>query len=245
MKRVALIGASGGIGMGLLSALLQRSDIEAIFATYHRSMGATSVGHIKSQGLEASISWSKLDASDETAVADWMGSIGRLDWLINCVGMLHDDNHGPEKGIHAFTPDHFISSIQINTLPTLLLAKYARDLLKDAPEPVFVSISARVGSISDNHLGGWYSYRASKAALNMVLKCLSIEWARTAKNIRVAALHPGTTDTRLSKPFQKNLPAGQLFSCETSAEYLMSQIETLKDRPSGQFIAYDGQEIPW
>ena len=133
----------------------------------------------------------------------------------------------------------------INCLPTLLLAKYARNILKDSESGVFATVSARVGSISDNSLGGWYSYRASKAALNMTLKCLSIEWARNAKNVRVAAMHPGTTDSRLSKPFQVNVPQSKLFSPSKTAGLLVQQITQLHDYPSGRFIAYDGEEIPW
>lgn len=245
MKSIAVVGASGGIGAAVVEALARRNDVQAIHATYFQSPAAGSIANISGFAGKVSINWSELDATDDEAVAAWMLSIGEIDWLINCAGMLHTATHGPEKSIASFDSEHFAKSVQINTLPTLLLAKHAKAALKESSQAVFVTISARVGSISDNRLGGWYSYRASKAALNMVLKCLSIEWERTAKNIRVAALHPGTTDSRLSKPFQKNVPENKLFSCEKTAGLLVSQIQSLQNKPSGIFIAYDGEEIPW
>ncbi|MFK7892995.1 MAG: SDR family NAD(P)-dependent oxidoreductase [Granulosicoccus sp.] len=245
MKSVAIVGGSGGIGAGIAQVLAQRDDISDIHTTYHQSPLAGSLGSDGSVGAKAKLHSVKLDATDEEAVAYWLRSMGSVDWLINCVGMLHDQKNGPEKTITAFDTAHFNKSLEINTLPTLLLGKYAKNLLKDSPHGVFATISARVGSISDNRLGGWYSYRASKAALNMVLKCLSIEWGLSAKNIRVAALHPGTTDTRLSKPFQKHVAADKLFSCEKTATLLVEQIESLALKPSGRFVAYDGEEIPW
>ena len=251
MRTVAIVGASGGIGAALTAALAARDDIETVHATYNSSpvdSGAGNDGSVDSDsGSSATtdVRWSQLDASDEDSVRAWLDTVDKVDWLINCVGMLHDKQHGPEKSISALEPEHFAKSMSVNCLPTLLLAKHAHAVLKKSEQGVFATISARVGSISDNGLGGWYSYRASKAALNMSLKCLSIEWARNAKNIRVAALHPGTTDSELSKPFQKNVPEGKLFSAEKTAGLLIEQIEQLHTGPSGVFIAYDGEEIPW
>ena len=174
-----------------------------------------------------------------------MGGVGELDWLINCVGVLRIGDRGPEKTIGQLEPEHFMRSVEVNCLPTLLLGRHAADALKGSERGVFAAVSARVGSIADNGLGGWYSYRASKAALNMSLKCLAIEWGRTRKNIRVAALHPGTTDTRLSRPFQSNVPEGKLFTPAFTAERLLERVDSLHDGPSGRFLAWDGEEIPW
>lgn len=242
---VAIVGASGGIGAALLDQLAVRGDVAVIHATFYHSPQASSLGSIASFGAQTRVSWSQLDASDDISVKTWLDSIGPVDWIINCVGMLHDQKQGPEKTIRTFNVDHFTASINTNCLPTLLLAKYALPVLRDSSNAVFATISARVGSIEDNQLGGWYSYRASKAALNMSLKGLSIEWQRVARNIRVLALHPGTTDSRLSKPFQKNVPAGKLFSPEKTAGLLLEQIGLAQNYPSGRFIAYDGEEIPW
>ena len=245
MLTVAIVGASGGIGAAILENLASRHDVSLIYATYHHSLAGGSVGSAAGYASDTEIRWSKLDARDDEEVRQWMLSVSRADWLINCAGMLSDGSHGPEKTISAFTAEHFDNSMAINCLPSLLLGKYARDVLKDADKGVFATISARVGSIGDNHLGGWYSYRASKAALNMALKCLSVEWARNAKSVRVVALHPGTTDSRLSKPFQKNVPEGKLFPPEKTARLLIEQLEQLHEHESGRFIAYDGEEIPW
>ena len=244
MRTVAIVGASGGIGAAMTRALAARDDIATVHATHHSSPAGKEEGD-ESDSADAKVSWSQLNATDEDAVRDWLKSVGEVDWIINCVGMLHDEQNGPEKSITALAPEHFQKSMAVNCLPTLLLAKFARANLKSAEQGVFATISAKVGSITDNGLGGWYSYRASKAALNMSLKCLSIEWARNAKNIRVAALHPGTTDSELSEPFQKNVPDGKLFSPEKTAGLLIEQIEQLHAGPSGVFIAYDGEEIPW
>ena len=130
-------------------------------------------------------------------------------------------------------------------MSSLLLAKYAGPKLKRSERGIFAALSAKVGSIEDNRLGGWYSYRASKAAANMVLKNLSIEWQRTAPNIRVLALHPGTTDTNLSRPFQSRVKPEKLFSPEKVAELLLKQLDQSHANPSGRFIAYDGEELPW
>ncbi len=244
VKRVAILGGSGGIGAALIDLLLTRDDVEQVQAT--RRAAPEGTGPHRTKEEEAGhLRWSEFDASDELAVKSWVQGLGKIDWLINCVGMLHDQSHGPEKSIGTLDPEHFMRSMQVNTLPTLLLAKYALPALRHSPVAVFATISARVGSISDNRLGGWYSYRSSKAALNMSLKCLSIEWARTASNIRVVALHPGTTDTALSVPFQRNVPQGKLFPADKTARLLVEQIEGLHDQASGRFIAYDGEEIPW
>ena len=245
MKTVAIVGASGGIGAAMLAELTDRDDVAVIHATYYQSPASSSLGSIANFGNSTEVHWSALDATDESQVAHWVESIGSIDWLINCAGMLHDQSNSPEKAIRDFDPVHFHKSMSINCLPTLLLGKYARGALKDSPQSIFATVSARVGSIADNRLGGWYSYRSSKSALNMALKCLSIEWARTMKNLRVVALHPGTTDSRLSKPFQSSVPEGKLFSTKKTAGLLIAQLDQLHEQPSGQFIAYDGEVIPW
>ena len=248
MKAVAVVGAGGGIGRALVAALAARDDVDVVHAAHHRSLaggasaGAGAAG--RGDGAARTVA-AKLDATDEDAVAAWLGGIERLDWLINCAGMLHDAEHGPEKSIRQFEPEHFANSVRINALPTLLLAKHAHELLKASERGAFATVSARVGSIADNGLGGWYSYRASKAALNMALKCLAIEWARSAKSVRVAALHPGTTDTALSEPFRQNVPDGKLFPPEKTAGHLLARMDELHDGPSGRFLAWDGEEIPW
>ena len=130
-------------------------------------------------------------------------------------------------------------------MPTLLLAKYLHGSFRHGRPSVFATVSAKVGSIEDNRLGGWYSYRASKAALNMCLKTLAIEWARTLPNVAVTALHPGTTDTALSRPFQRHVPPQHLFSPSQSVDYLLEVLDGLIPAQSGRFLAFDGEVLPW
>ena len=159
--------------------------------------------------------------------------------------MLHTQEKGPEKNLSSLDADFFQQTITVNTLPSLLLAKYFTPKLKCSTAPKFATISAKVGSISDNQLGGWYSYRASKAALNMFLKTMSIEWQRMVKHGTVLSLHPGTTDTALSAPFQTNVPEGKLFTPERVAKDLLGLLEKATPQDSGAFWAYDGTLLPW
>jgi len=239
--RVALIGASGGIGAALLKTLAMATDVEHISATY---CDGPPVGE-QSSRRDTSVTWSQLDASDENAVIAWANELGDIDWLINTAGLLHDGNHRPEKSLQEFDPKFFQQNLDVNCLPTLLLAKHAGPCLRRSKSAIFATLSAKVGSISDNQLGGWVSYRASKAALNMALKCIAIEWQRTQKTTRVLALHPGTTDTPLSAPFQKNVASDKLFSPQKTATLLMTQLREAHAYPSGRFIGYGGHELPW
>jgi NAD(P)-dependent dehydrogenase (short-subunit alcohol dehydrogenase family) len=127
----------------------------------------------------------------------------------------------------------------------VLLAKHLVPLLRHGDRSIFATISAKVGSIGDNQLGGWYGYRASKAALNMFMRTAAIEYGRKSPNTIVALLHPGTTDTRLSQPFQRNVPPEKLFSTERTVEQLWTVLNQLGPDNSGQFFSWDGAEIPW
>lgn len=245
MIKVALVGGSGGIGAALLSQLSDRADVESIHSTYFRSPAAGSLGSIGQFGSNTTVVWSQVDVTDEQSVKQWLDEVGDVDWLINCAGFLHDTTTGPEKSIAQFETACFEKNMRVNCLPNLILAKYAALALRKSEKGIFAAITAKVGSIEDNQLGGWYSYRASKAAANMALKSVSIEWQRTAPNLRVVALHPGTTDTKLSAPFQARVAPGKLFTTEQTAAYLLAQLDQLHEFPSGRFIAYDGEELPW
>lgn len=234
--KVLILGISGGIGQALARCLCARDNVEQVIGTYHQSQ----VGfvHDKCHAIA-------LDVTDEQAVAAFAKTIDTIDWVINTVGFLSDAQQQPEKTISAFNASALARSIAINTQPTLLMAKYLKPALEKSPQAVFAAVSAKVGSISDNALGGWYSYRTSKAALNMALKTLSIEWQRVLPNCTVAVLHPGTTDTALSKPFQKNVPAHKLFSPEQTAHCLLAVLDQLHPAQTGKFWSWDGSEILW
>ncbi|WP_062260979.1 SDR family NAD(P)-dependent oxidoreductase [Endozoicomonas arenosclerae] len=236
--KVLIAGGSGGIGCALVQSILDEMPGTEIHATFHNTSPEKEL-----QSLP--VEWHKLDLTCAESVEGLSRQIGSLDWIVNTVGMLHTDEHLPEKSITQLEPAFFSRTVEVNVLPTLLLAGCFQNNLKSSDSARFVSISARVGSIGDNRLGGWYSYRASKAALNMVLKTLSNEWKRKLPNCCVAALHPGTVATHLSEPFQKNVPAEKLFSAQYSAEQLIGVIRDLTAERSGQFLAYDGTPIPW
>lgn len=234
--KIAIAGGSGGIGGGLVEKLAGRANVEMITATYHRNR--PKIHH-------PNVIWHQLDLTDEAAIREWATQIDEIDWLINAAGMLHQPAGGPEKTVRHIDPAFFLESMRINALPILLLAKHLHRAFRHGRPAVFACVSAKVGSIEDNRLGGWFSYRASKAALNMCLKTLAIEWHRTLPNVAVAALHPGTTDTTLSKPFQHNVPTGQLFTPGQSASYLLNVLDGLKPTQSGRFLAFDGELLPW
>jgi len=238
---ILVVGGSGGIGFAVVKHLLSelsRFDFLDVHvdATYHSQQPE----------LENSrLNWHKVDATNEADIDQLSKQFEKLDWLINCVGMLHTPDLGPEKNLSSIDPEFFLKNISVNTLPSLLLAKHFTPILRTSDNPKFAVVSAKVGSISDNRLGGWYSYRSSKAALNMFIKTMSIEWQRTIKKGTVLALHPGTTDTALSKPFQTNVPEGKLFESSYVAHQLVDIIRTATPDNSGHFYAYDGEQLSW
>lgn len=233
---VIVIGGSGGLGRAMVKTLLDQLPEVRVVATHHSAA-------IPFQ--QERLDWRQLDVRDSAAIEQCSSDFGRVDWIVNFVGFLHGKAGGPEKNIRALDPDFLIESIRINSLPTLLLAKHFGSALKQSPAPLLATVSARVGSIEDNRLGGWYSYRISKAALNMALKTLSIEWKHSHPKGCVAALHPGTNDTALSKPFQANVAPQNLFKPEYTTSMLLQLLTQLDPARSGNFWAWDGETIPW
>jgi len=234
--KVLIIGGSGGIGSALIHLFLNTQPETIIYATYR-----TSKPHIEN----ARVNWFKVDVSSEHDIRSLADSITTLDTVINTAGILHLPNSQPEKSITEFNADFFYLNILTNVIPTIHIAKYFSTHLKSKQNTHFVSISARIGSIEDNKIGGWISYRCSKAALNMALKTISVEWRYKLPNCCVFAFHPGTTDTHLSKLFQKNVPANKLFTPEYVAQCLVDLLSTTTPTDSGEFFSYDGKKIPW
>jgi len=235
-QTLIVAGASGGLGAALVDALLTRFPGARIFASYYRS---------RARREHPRLNWRQLDLRDAAAIEQWSASFTRVDWIVNAAGYLHGSHGGPEKNIRAVDSDFLLENIRINTLPSLLLAKHFGTALKQSPAPVFATISAKVGSIEDNRLGGWYSYRISKAALNMALKTLSIEWRHSHPRGCVAALHPGTNDTALSRPFQSNVAAEDLFEPHYTAGMFVDLLSRLGPADSGRFWAWNGEILPW
>lgn len=164
------------------------------------------------------------------------------DLIIIATGLLHREGKGPEKSLRELEPDWMIENYRINAVGPALIAKHFLPLMPRNRRTYFAVVSARVGSISDNRLGGWHSYRASKAALNMLVRNLAIEWQRKNPNSIIVSIHPGTVETRLSAPFQGN-PAHPRFAPETAAKQIISTLEGLTPEHSGQLISYDGTVI--
>jgi NAD(P)-dependent dehydrogenase (short-subunit alcohol dehydrogenase family) len=164
------------------------------------------------------------------------------DLVFVATGLLHKDAHGPEKSLRELDPDWMMLNYRINAIGPALIAKHFLPLMPKDRRTCFAALSARVGSISDNRLGGWHSYRASKAALNMLIRNLAIEWHRKNPASIVVGLHPGTVETRLSAPFKAN-PAHERFDAPKAAKQLLSVLEGLKPEQSGQLYAYDGALI--
>jgi len=234
--RIIVVGGSGAIGQAMVSQLLTCFPLTRVHATYHLS--ATPQDRERLQ-------WYQLDVRDPEQIMSFSKGFDHVDWIINCAGYLHGEHGGPEKSIKSIDADFLIENIKINTLPTLHLAKNFSSALKKSKKPKLATVSARVGSIEDNRLGGWYSYRISKAALNMALKTLSIEWKHSHPQGCVAALHPGTNDSPLSKPFQINVAPENLFDPAYTASCFVRLLTRLDTANSGEFRAWDETTIPW
>ena len=234
--KVLIVGGSGGIGKAMVKQIQESYPDATVHATYW---------HHFPQDRQEKIQWHALDVTNEAEIKQLSEQLTELDWIINCVGILHTQDKGPEKSLQSLDIDFFQHNLTLNTLPSIMLAKHFAKALTQSHSARFAVISARVGSIADNKLGGWYSYRASKAALNMFLKTLSIEWQRTMKHGVVLSLHPGTTDTPLSQPFQQSVPKDKLFTPEYVANSLLPIIANATPAQTGRFFAYDGTELPW
>ena len=227
---VAIFGCSGAIGKALCIEYINKPNIDNIIA-YSRS------GEEFENNLIKSI---KVDYCNEQSLAEAASSLQiKLDIIIVAIGAL--DN--PEKSIRDLSADKFLDMFNANTIPTALIAKYYLPCLYRDRITKFASISARVGSIQDNELGGWYSYRASKSALNMILKGLSIEQQRSNHDSIIFGLHPGTVDSKLSRPFQKKNK--KYFSPEFSAKKLVNVIDTKTVDDNGKIFAWDNTIIPY
>ncbi len=243
-----VVGATQGIGLGFVKRMLQEEAIATIFATYRTPAASGELLALAENNPERLICIA-LDVAHESQIAELVQTIQtitrQLHWVVNCVGMLHDGALQPEKSLRQINAEQLLQYFQVNSISAALLAKHLLPLLKHRQRSIFASISAKVGSIGDNQLGGWYGYRASKAALNMLMKTAALEYSRKSPNTIIALLHPGTTDTRLSEPFQRNVPPEKLFSIERTVNQLWTVLNQLEPIDSGQFFSWDGTALPW
>lgn len=236
-----VIGASGGIGAALVSALSERPGPGRIYAASRNPR----------EDARENVVPIQLDLENESTIeyaANQTVKSGPLHLVIVATGVLHDGAVQPvvtpEKSWSALNADQMKQVFAINTIGPALVAKHFLPLLDRNRRSVFAALSARVGSISDNRLGGWYGYRASKSALNMIIKTLAIELSRRNREAICIGLHPGTVDSRLSAPFQNNVAADKLFAPDLAATQLLEVVDQVRSEQSGRLLAWNGLEIP-
>ena len=236
MQQAIIFGASGGIGQALAQAIIASGTYDHVW-TGSRSAAALPGA--------TPFAFDLTDEASIAAAAAQIGAQGPVHLAIIATGMLHDGAIQPEKSWRALDPAAMARSYAINTIGPALIGKHILPLLPRDERAIFAALSARVSSIRDNRLGGWHSYRAAKAALNMLIVNFALELARTRPQAIAAGLHPGTVDSALSTPFKKTVAPGHLFSPATSAAHLLRVIEGLTPADSGQLFAWDGVPIPF
>ena len=235
-RTAAVFGASGGIGAALVRALSQRG-VETIYAGSRKADTPTAAGVIPF----------RFDLTDEARIASAAAAMrgNPPELIIVATGVLTlSDGTGPERTYKRLDSAVMGEVFALNTIGPAMIAKHLLPLFPRDRRAVFAALSARVGSISDNGLGGWHSYRASKAALNMLLKNFAIELGRTHEQAVVVGLHPGTVDSALSEPFQSGLPDGQLTEPTDAAANLLGVLDRLGPDDSGKVFDWKGEEIP-
>ncbi len=241
-----VVGASGGIGRAVLQCYLQDARFAHVFAV---SRGPCPDDF---SCYRERLHWLRSDYSEESIasvtrdITHALAGMGiALRSIVISNGILHSGDLQPEKALEKVSGDAMATVFAANVIvPALWVSHLARQLQRSALCNIAV-LSARVGSISDNRLGGWYSYRTAKAALNMFLQTAAIEYARRAPGVKLVAFHPGTTDTALSRPFQKGVPEGKLFAPAFVAQRLVALLQALEPDGKLSFLDWDGKTVPW
>ena len=234
MNNIVIFGATGAIGNALLSKL----------ATDYPNAKISAFSQQEVIGKLTNVDYGQINYDDESSIDAISNKFEKnLDLVFVATGILHTQDLSPEKSLKQVSSGNFQSLFAANTIFPALVAKYFIPKLNNKYKSILAVISARVGSISDNKLGGWYAYRMSKAALNMFVKTASIETQRLNKSAMIVALHPGTVESNLSKPFQARVSEGKLFSAEYSADKLLQVLDNLTINDTGKCFAWDGREI--
>jgi NAD(P)-dependent dehydrogenase (short-subunit alcohol dehydrogenase family) len=245
---VALVtGASAGIGLALCRQLLGNAHVACVLAVSRSACDAASLDDLQRihgerlQRVGADLSTDPGIA----AVAHAAQRLGSVDLVLSAAGLLHDARIAPEKAIEQVTRAALERSFALNAFAPVLLARALMPWLCGGTPAVFASLSARVGSIGDNRAGGWYAYRAAKAAQNQLLRTFSIEWRRRNPRGTCLILHPGTVETALSEPFRSRVPAERLSTPDAAAARLLRLVSRATPADTGRFMAWDGEEVPW
>ena len=227
--RALVFGAGGGLGAAFAAELGAHPRVAAVHAA----------------ARSAAPPWA-FDLKDEAsieAVAKAAAAEGPLDLVLVATGVLHGPALRPEKTWRSLDAAALAEAFAINATGPALIAKHTLGLLRRDAKSAFACLSARVGSIEDNRLGGWHAYRASKAALNMLVRSCAVELHQRNPGALCVALHPGTVDTRLSQPFQGGVDPDKLFTPTMSARALLGVLDRLTPADSGRLFAWDGQPI--
>ena len=240
-------GASRGLGLEMVRQLLAGG--ESVVATCRDVAKAIALRELAADVGQARLRILTLDLHDEAsmqaaaaAATEWDIELVRL---INVAGLLHDGDLGPERKLDEVQLSSLRRVFEVNAFGPLLVAKAFAPLLRADGRAVLANVSARVGSIGDNRMGGWYAYRASKTAQNMFTKNLAIELGRRRKELVVLAVHPGTVATDLSAPFASRLGPDRRFPVERGAAQVLAVIDRATRDDHGKFFAWDGSEIEW
>jgi len=238
-----VVGASRGIGLAITKALLANTQVKRVVASYRQPVTASELLALDDERLHRV----QLDVTEATDIQQLVQLIkhleGRPDFVIHCAGILHEKGIQPEKALNQCDAATLRRVFEVNSIGPLMLARALIPLMPRSRTAHFTVLSAMVGSIADNRLGGWYAYRASKAALNQFMRTLSIECRRTHPGLCITSIHPGTTDTELSRPFQANVKAGKLYTPEQSARRILRVVGKSAADQSGQFVNWDGEPI--
>jgi len=236
-----VVGAAGGLGAACVDALAAGAGCSHLLALSRKPPPEPAQGQV-------TIVLAPIDLELEPSIAQAAAQAAALPpirLVIVATGLLHAaDGLSPEKSMRALDAAAMHRLFADKAIGPALVAQHFMPLMPRQGRVVFAAVSARVGSISDNRLGGWYGYRASKAALNQLIRTLSIEWSRTAKDSICIGLHPGTVDTALSAPFQGNVSQGGLFTPAQSASALLQVLDQLTPAQTGRVFAWDGREVP-
>ncbi len=221
-----VVGAEGGIGRALVDRLHADPAVVRVHGFGRRTVPA-------------------IELADEASIAAAAATAQGSRLVIVATGMLHGQGRGPEKRLADLDPATLAQAFAVNAIGPVLVLKHFAPQLPREGKAVLAVLTARVGSISDNRSGGWYGYRAAKAAANQLVRTAAIEIGARRPNAICVALHPGTVDTALSAPFQRNVPEGKLFTPDFAAERLLAVIDGLTTADSGGFFAWDGEAIPY
>ena len=230
---VIVVGSSGGIGKAFCDHLLSLDNVQRVTGL---SRSDTPFEHAKFLSKQ-------LDITDEESIISATESLEDAHLIIIATGILHDESMMPEKNLANINLANLQHAFDINAIGPALLIKHLSKKLPAKEPSLIIVLSAKVGSIGDNYLGGWYGYRASKAALNMIVKTAGIELQRFHPNHSVVSVHPGTVTTKLSNPFTANYPKEKLLEPEDSVNKLIAVIDQLGPENNGQFINWDGTKI--